>query len=36
VKGLSNIVRGWVDYYVTITETPRELVIVSRRPAVRL
>jgi hypothetical protein len=23
-----------VDYYVTTTETPRELVIMSRRPAV--
>jgi putative transposase len=36
VTDLSNVVRGWVDYYVTTTETPRELAIMSRRPAVRL
>jgi hypothetical protein len=23
VTGLSNVVRGWVDYYVTTTETPK-------------
>jgi hypothetical protein len=27
VTGLSNVVSGWVDYHVTTTETPRELVI---------
>jgi hypothetical protein len=36
VTGLSNVVSGWVDYYVTTTETPRELVIMSRCPDIRL
>jgi hypothetical protein len=36
VTGLSNVVSGWVDYYVTTTETPRESVIMSRRPDPRL
>jgi hypothetical protein len=36
VTGLSNVVGGWVDYYVTTTETPRESVIMSRRPDTRL
>jgi hypothetical protein len=36
VPGLSNVASGWVDYYVTTTETPRELATESRSIAVRL
>jgi deoxycytidylate deaminase len=34
VTNLPNVVRGWADYCATTTEQPREVVIMSRRPAV--